>query len=81
MGKTLVCIAVAAVLAGAGCGGAVAQLKHRASLDLRCPADRLQVLAIDSRSKAVRGCGQRGVFVEHCGQQGSDWVLQSTHQE
>jgi hypothetical protein len=76
----LACLLVATLSLGAGCGGATTtQLLHRASLDLRCPRDRLHVSGIDHRSRGVRGCGQRSVYVEQCNAQGCTWVLQSKH--
>ena len=75
----LPCLAVAALFLGAGCGATTAQLKHRASLDLKCPRDKLHVSGIDHRSRGVRGCGQHGVYIEQCNQRGCDWILQSKH--
>jgi hypothetical protein len=79
MWKMLPGIAVAVLLLGAGCGASTQQLRGRASSDLRCPPDRLQMVQIDSSSREVRGCGQRAVYLEHCGQQGCGWVLRSKH--
>ena len=79
MWKTLPCIAVAALFLGAGCGATTQSLRHRASSDMRCPPDRLHVMALEHGSKEVRGCGQRAVYLEHCDQQGCAWVLRSKH--
>jgi len=42
------------------------QLRYRATFDLGCPGGQLWLYHIDSRTKAVRGCGQRLVYLEHC---------------
>ncbi len=42
------------------------QLGHRAAFDFGCPGGQLWLYHIDSRTKAVTGCGQRLVYLEHC---------------
>jgi hypothetical protein len=52
----------------AACGGAsVDQLRTRAAFDMDCPERQLQVVELDSRTRGVRGCGQRLTYVETCG--------------
>ena len=42
------------------------QLLKRASFDLECPADQLDVVVIDASTRGVTGCGRKGAYVEHC---------------
>jgi hypothetical protein len=42
------------------------QLTRRASFDLGCSADQIQVYEIDNRTRGVVGCGQRVTYVESC---------------
>ena len=41
-------------------------LVSRAIFDLSCGADRLQFYEIDSRTRAVRGCGRKATYIESC---------------
>lgn len=54
----------------AGCAtvqrATVEQLQYRATFDLGCPGGQLWLYHIDSRTKAVTGCGQRLVYLEQC---------------
>lgn len=49
-----------------GCGATVGQLKARAAFDLDCPESQLTIVAIDDRTRGVRGCGSKAVYVETC---------------
>lgn len=42
------------------------QLKTRAAFDLDCPADKLEVVELDPRTRGVQGCGKRATYVEQC---------------
>jgi hypothetical protein len=73
-------IAIALLLAGAGCWATEEQLLRRASFDLQCPASKLQTYELDSRTRAVAGCGDKAVYIESCpGANHTDctWVLNS----
>jgi hypothetical protein len=49
------------------CGAAtVEQLEKRASFDLDCPAEKIDIVEIDSSTMGVSGCGQRATYVESC---------------
>jgi hypothetical protein len=51
----------------AGCGGASDnQLRTRAAFDMRCGRDDIQIVALDSRTRGVTGCGQQETYVESC---------------
>jgi len=59
----MVAIATAAF---AGCGASANQLVKRASFDMSCPEDQIQVVEIDKRTRGVRGCGKQATYVENC---------------
>ena len=65
--------------AGTAPGATLAQLQNRAVFDLGCPGYQLGVYSVDSRTKAVTGCGRRLVYVESCqdirGEQACTWVM------
>ena len=68
-----------------GCGASTEQLRSRASFDMNCPSDQLQIVEIDGRTQGVMGCGKRNTYVESCerygqtgGKTGCSWVLNST---
>ena len=65
------------------CGGASdGQLRARASFDLDCRADQIQVVRIDDKTRGVTGCGRRNTYVEDCEREeafgartGCTWIL------
>jgi hypothetical protein len=65
----ILAIAVLVGLAPAGCYANakpdLAQLRHRASLDLHC-RQALGVHPAGPRTQLVRGCGQEAVYVHDC---------------
>jgi hypothetical protein len=42
------------------------QLLSRASFDLDCPRNQIRTVTIDDRTVGVRGCDQRGTYIEQC---------------
>src|SRR5512137_1862109 len=62
-------------------GATLAQLQRRAVIDLACPNELLWLYHVDSRTKAVTGCGRRLLYVESCqdvrGEQACTWVMNS----
>ena len=48
------------------CGASLEQLQSRASFDMQCPVQNLQITEIDPLTRGVRGCGHQ--------QQLRDWV-------
>jgi hypothetical protein len=62
-----------------GPGATLGQLQNRAVFDLGCPSQSLWVYHVDSRTKAVTGCGRRLLYVESCqdirGEQACTWVM------
>ena len=48
-------------------------LRSRASFDLRCPSEQLQVAELDDSVAGVEGCDQRATYVYSNG----SWVLNS----
>jgi hypothetical protein len=63
-----------------GCGATIEQLRSRASFDLNCAENKLQVVEIDQRTRGVRGCGKQATYVENCTTPGRDrnsctWVM------
>jgi hypothetical protein len=66
------------LLLAVGCGASQEQLVDRASLDLRCPRDQLQVKQVDQRTQAVRGCGHQVAYIESCDTHNvCTWILNS----
>ena len=56
--------ALAAGLGLMGCGGTLPQLRSRASVDLACTPESLQLKELDQATQVVTGCGKRAVYVE-----------------
>ena len=56
----------AVVLFAMGCGASDAQLRKRASFDLECPPETIQVFELDGAARGVAGCGKKAAYVEHC---------------
>ncbi len=75
----------ATLVLSAGCGASVGQLRSRASFDLQCPKNQIQITQIDQRTMGVLGCGQQATYVENCA--GQEWLwggsdctwIQNTH--
>ncbi len=76
---------LAVVAAGVAAGCAPVQranpkvLYNRASYDIGCPQQSLQVYQLDGRTHAVSGCGRRLVYLERCdsalGRDACTWVV------
>ena len=49
-----------------GCGANKDQLRYRAAYDFRCAERQLELVELDDRTIAVRGCGQDAVYIEVC---------------
>jgi hypothetical protein len=64
MNRLLGMITLTAALPLAGCGATQSQLRARASLDLSCGPEGIQMQAIDTGTQVVSGCGKRAVYVE-----------------
>ena len=60
-----VLLAVAAALLLIGCA-AHPHVTRKASYDLRCPEDQLEVTEIDEKTQQVRGCGNSATYVQVC---------------
>jgi hypothetical protein len=59
--------AIGLLLCSFGCGAAtIKQLSKRAAFELECPAEQLEIVEIDTRTRGVSGCGRRAVYVETC---------------
>jgi hypothetical protein len=56
--------ALAGGLALMGCGATLPQLRTRASVDLACKPESLQLKELDGATQVVTGCGKRAVYVE-----------------
>ncbi|MBW2456302.1 MAG: hypothetical protein JRI68_17415 [Deltaproteobacteria bacterium] len=67
---SLIAVAAACGCSTAGCAtvqrATLEHLQYRATFDLGCPGGQLWLYHIDSRTKAVAGCGQRLVYLEQC---------------
>jgi hypothetical protein len=71
---------IAVGLLGSGCvftattwhGGA---LRSRASYELQCPENQLQITDLGDQTAGVDGCGRRGVYVYDSG--AGAWLLNS----
>ncbi len=55
---------LAAAVGFMGCGATLSQLRGRASVDLSCAPESLQLQALDGATQVVSGCGKRAVYVE-----------------
>ncbi len=56
-------------------------LVSRASFDLGCPADRLQVVELDAHVRGVSGCGKRATYVWQArNSYEGDWIANSPQQ-
>ena len=71
------CSWILAATLTSGCFSAVQMqsntLRARASFDLQCPSEQLQVTELDNSVAGVAGCGQRATYVYNNG----SWVLNS----
>jgi hypothetical protein len=54
---------VGAVLMLAGCAASLEQLKTRASLDLDCDAQRIELKPVDQGTQQAQGCGKKAIYV------------------
>jgi hypothetical protein len=69
---------LAAVAAITGCGATLPQLRTRASVDLSCTPESLQLQPLDGATEIVTGCGKRAVYVQLFNDsRGSTWLLNS----
>jgi hypothetical protein len=69
-------ILLLAVVFAGGCGALLlheGQLRNRASYDLQCAPDKLEITEIDKRTAGVDGCGRRGTYVYTS----DTWILNS----
>jgi hypothetical protein len=57
-------MAFVAAVAITGCGATLPQLRNRASLELSCAPESLNVSDLDGATKIVTGCGKRAVYVQ-----------------
>jgi hypothetical protein len=48
-------------------------LRARASVDLRCDEDQIQVKKLTEEAQDVSGCGQRAVYIKKC--PSCDWTM------
>jgi hypothetical protein len=90
MGRRLVSL-TAVLFVISGCGATTDQLAARASFDLGCPKEKLDIVRLDDRTRGVTGCGQKVTYVESCSsggnlsgglvgmaKQGCTWVLNAS---
>lgn len=66
---SLLCSLLAFAVLACGCAAGRAsdpQLLKRAAFDLDCAEGSLEIVALDPRTRGVRGCGQRATYVEQC---------------
>lgn len=72
------CLATAVQgIVATACGIATANLRRRASFDLDCPEDDLEIVSLGAQTKGVRGCGRQGTYVLMGTPGGRAWVLNS----
>ena len=64
--KRLLIATILALLWLGGCAGNPG-LMRKATADLKCPEDDLDVSEISETTLEVRGCGKQGVYTEVCG--------------
>ncbi len=75
----------AIVLLACGGGASEGQLRTRASFDMSCAQNQLQVVQIDDTTRGVMGCGRRHTYVQDCEREGAfgwsagcTWILNKT---
>lgn len=56
----------AITLSACAMSATTSQLVKRASFDLDCAEEELEVVELDPRTRGVRGCGRRATYVEQC---------------
>ena len=62
-----------------GCGATLSQLRTRASVDLSCAEQSLQLQPLDGATQVVTGCGKRAVYVEQFNNaRNPTWLLNSS---
>ena len=59
------------------CGPSMNSLKKRASFDMKCSSEKLEIIRIDYNTRGVRGCGQQATYVRING----TWVLNNNSTE
>jgi hypothetical protein len=52
------------------------KLLERASFDLDCPANQLDVVDLDGPTRGVSGCGRRGSYIAICQFSACTWMAQ-----
>jgi|JI6StandDraft_1071083.scaffolds.fasta_scaffold54500_2 hypothetical protein len=59
-------LAAAALVLSAqtGCLATLGELKTRASFDLSCPSEQLEIVYLDHEVVGVRGCGMQGSYLQ-----------------
>ncbi len=69
---------VAAAVGVTGCGATLSQLRTRASFDLSCAPESLQLKPVDGATEIVAGCGKRALYVQQFNNaRYSTWLLNS----
>lgn len=69
------CEALLLVILISGCGNVRhGALRTRAAFDFNCPEDQLTLIKLDTYTRGVTGCGQKGTYVLNSTGQ---WVLNS----
>ncbi|AFM14032.1 hypothetical protein [Turneriella parva] len=72
-----------------GCGATPEQLRRRASFDLGCAEEKIELIELDSRTTGVSGCNKKATYIESCAQNtmwkegppDCTWVLNSDAQK
>jgi hypothetical protein len=61
-----------------GCLGAVvSQAVKRASYDLDCSAEQIELVTLPGPTYGARGCGKQATYVQTCDESACVWVLNS----
>jgi hypothetical protein len=71
-------ILLVAVVSAAGCGASNQQLQTRAGFDLNCPAQQVNVVELDKRTRGAEGCGKKATYIENCAPKPFSFGMQCT---
>jgi hypothetical protein len=66
------------VIVTSGCVGAVvSQVAKRASFDMSCPAEQIELVQLSGSAFGARGCGKQATYVSSCDSSSCTWVVNS----
>ena len=70
-------IGALALLSGSCMGAVVSQVVKRASYDLECSGDQIELVSLPGATFGARGCGKQATYVQSCDTSSCTWVINS----